>query len=168
MKEGRKADDMKDDDSKSEDVKKAGEVKEAEEEKEADVVKDDESVKMSEDGERAENVKKAVLAETQKLEWLSEIIYQQNQTLLTAREGILLGRDRTRLYTAHKFRLGQVCPQSKAIFQGAQYDARQRLAYQARQKDILDRAVFKNVSSAARQVHKTLVEAVENLAPGGV
>ena len=79
-----------------------------------------------------------------------------------------MGRDRTRLYTAHKFRLGQVRPRSKAIFQGAQYDARQRLAYQARQKNILDRAVFKNVFSAARQVHKTLVEAVENLAPGGV
>ena len=78
-----------------------------------------------------------------------------------------MGRDRTRLYTAHKFRLGQVRPRSKAIFQGAQYDARQRLAYQARQKNILDRAVFKNVFSAARQVHKTLVEAVENFAPGG-
>ena len=70
-----------------------------------------------------------------KLEKLSEIIYQQNNTLLTAREGILLGRDRTKLYTAHRFKLGQVRPRSKAIFQGAQYDARQRLAYKARQKD---------------------------------
>ena len=117
---------------------------------------------------KARNVKAEMLIETQKLESLSEIIYQQNQTLLTSKEGILLGRDRTRLYTAHKFKLGQLRPRSKAIFQGAQDDTRQRLAYQARQKDILDEAVFKNVFSAARQVHKTLVEAVDNLAPGGV
>ena len=131
-------------------------------------MKDDKPVKMSEDVERAENIKKALLAETQKLEKLSETIYQQNNTLLTAREGILLGRDRTKLYTAHRFKLEQVRPRSKAIFQGAQYDARQRLAYQARQKDNLAQAVFKNVFSVAQQVHNTLVEAVENLAPGGV
>ena len=136
-------------------MKKADDVKEAEEEKEADVVKDDESVKMSENVKRAEDVKKAVQAETQKLEKLSEMIYQQNRTLLTAKEGILLGRDRTKLYTAHKLKLGQVCPRSKAIFQGAQYDARQRLAYEERQKDIIAQVVFKSVSSAAQQVHRT-------------
>ena len=80
----------------------------------------------------------------------------------------MLGRDRTRLFTAHKFKLGRVRLRSKAIFQGAQYDARQRLAYQAKQKDISMQAVFKNISNAALQVHGTLVEAVENLAPGGV
>ena len=115
-----------------------------------------------------ERVKVEILAETQKLERLSESIYQQNQTLLTAQEGIVLGRDRTRLYTAHKFKLGQVRLRSKAIFQMAQYDARQRLAYQAKQKDISMQAVFKNIFNAALQVHGTLVEAVENLAPGGV
>ena len=87
------------------------------------------------------------------MEKLNEIIYQQNQTLLTAQEGILLGRDRTRLYTAHKFKLGKVSLWSKAFFKGAQYDTGQRLAYQVREKDILAQAIFKNIFNAALQVY---------------
>ena len=100
------------------------------------------------------------------MEKLSETIYQLNQTLLKAKEVILRGQDRTRLYvyTAHKFKLGQICPWSKVIFQGAQYDAKQWLACKERQKDIIAQVVFKNAFIAAWQVHKTLVEAVENLA----
>ena len=134
----KEADAVKYDNFKSENEENAEDTKEAEDVKEADMVKDDEPVKEnepvkeSEDVEMSKGVKKAgdmkpkagnikaeILAETQRLEKLSEIIYQQNQTLLTAKEGILRGRDRTRLYTAHKFKLGQVRLRSKAFFQGA-------------------------------------------------